>query len=183
HWVRMQFGLSDWKARRWIAAAHSLEALPQVSEAFSRGDLGIDKTVELSRFATAETEHWLLRWARNVTGAAIRRRADAATRSIDEAREAERARSVTWSYFDENTRFGLTAELSAAEGTIVARAHEHLAQRVPVLPGEEDSACVDARRADALVALACGTFGGDGGGDVAAVIVHAQLDGLLAGSG
>ena len=28
HWLWMRQGFSDWKARRWIAAAHALEALP-----------------------------------------------------------------------------------------------------------------------------------------------------------
>jgi hypothetical protein len=32
HWLRMRYGVSDWKARRWIAAAHALESLPLTSE-------------------------------------------------------------------------------------------------------------------------------------------------------
>ncbi len=52
HWLWMRYGISDWKARRWIAAAHALEGLPQISEAFASGELGIDKVVELTRFAT-----------------------------------------------------------------------------------------------------------------------------------
>ena len=28
HWLRMRYGISDWKARRWIAASHALESLP-----------------------------------------------------------------------------------------------------------------------------------------------------------
>jgi len=56
HWLSMRQGISEWKARRWIAAAHALEALPALSRALSSGQLGIDKVVELARFATAETE-------------------------------------------------------------------------------------------------------------------------------
>src|SRR6266542_6284979 len=63
HWLWMRYGISDWKARRWIAAAHALEGLPQISEAFASGELGIDKVVELTRFATAETEGRLITWA------------------------------------------------------------------------------------------------------------------------
>src|SRR5947209_20265915 len=48
HWLWMRQGISDWKARRWIAAAHVLERLPGVSGAFSRGELPIDKVVELT---------------------------------------------------------------------------------------------------------------------------------------
>ena len=31
HWLKMRYGISDWKARRWIAAAHALESLPLTS--------------------------------------------------------------------------------------------------------------------------------------------------------
>jgi hypothetical protein len=26
HWLKMRYGVSDWKARRWIGAAHALES-------------------------------------------------------------------------------------------------------------------------------------------------------------
>ena len=70
HWLCMRYDLSDWKARRWLVAAHALEHLPLISEAFSTGELGIDKVVELTRFATRETERDLLSWAR---GGVLRR--------------------------------------------------------------------------------------------------------------
>src|SRR6266496_6854466 len=60
HWLWMRYGISDWKARRWIAAAHALEGLPRISEAFSSGALGIDKVVELARFAGPKTEAGLI---------------------------------------------------------------------------------------------------------------------------
>ncbi len=28
HWLKMRYGVSDWKARRWIASAHALESCP-----------------------------------------------------------------------------------------------------------------------------------------------------------
>ena len=52
HWLAMRYGISGWKARRWIAAGHALELLPHVAAAFVRGELGIDKVVELTRFAS-----------------------------------------------------------------------------------------------------------------------------------
>lgn len=33
HWLTMRYGLSSWKARRWIEASHGLEGLPQVGDA------------------------------------------------------------------------------------------------------------------------------------------------------
>src|SRR5436309_500096 len=68
HWLAMRYGISEWKARRWIAASHALEHLPRTSQALASGSLGMDKVVELTRFATAETEERLLRWAERVSG-------------------------------------------------------------------------------------------------------------------
>src|SRR6266508_3053475 len=56
HWLSMRFGISCWKARRWISAGHALEGLPRLSEALANGELGLDKVVELARFASAEDE-------------------------------------------------------------------------------------------------------------------------------
>ncbi len=64
HWLSMRLGISNWKARRWIAAAHAIESLPFISQALSSGELGMEKVVELTRFAAPETERNLLRWAK-----------------------------------------------------------------------------------------------------------------------
>jgi hypothetical protein len=45
HWVSMRYGISYWKASRWIAASHALEKLPGISDAFAGGALSIDKVV------------------------------------------------------------------------------------------------------------------------------------------
>lgn len=179
-WLSIRYGISCWKAGRWIQAAHALEGLPRISEGFSRGELGIDKVVELTRFATAQTEARLIRWAKGVSGACIRRKADLAVRrSLEEVREAEEARSLSWWYLDEGRRFGLQAELPAAQGAVVAKALERLADTLPVMPGEEDAYFVDARRADALVALCSTRIAEDADPDRATVVVHAQLGALV----
>src|SRR2546421_13100872 len=72
HWLWMRYGLSDWKARRWIAAAHALGRLPLIEEAFSTGDISVDKVVELTRFATPESEADLIQWAQRVSSGCIR---------------------------------------------------------------------------------------------------------------
>ena len=61
HWLTIRYGISQWKARRWIGAAHALENLPLIAEALEQGGLGIDKVVELTRFATPKTEARLIR--------------------------------------------------------------------------------------------------------------------------
>jgi hypothetical protein len=182
HFLSMRYGISCWKASRWIHAAHALDRLPRLSEALRSGQLGIDKVVELARFATAETESDLVAWARGVSVGRVRRKGDVTVRqAIEDLRDAQASRFLSWWYFDDGRRFGLEAELPAAEGAAVARALEHLADELPVMPGEEDVWRVDARRADALVALASTSLVGDPDPDRASVVIHAPLEALVSG--
>ncbi len=184
HWLSMRYGLSSWKAYRWIAASRKLEELPLISEALATGEIGIDKVVELTRFATPDDEARLLSWAGDVSCASVRRRGDIEARtSRAELLEAERDRSVAWWYYDDGRRFGLQADLPAADGAVVARAIERLARTVPVMPGEDDSDFAEARRADALVALCGARLSEDPDPDRATVVVHAPLESLLQGTG
>jgi hypothetical protein len=138
--------------------------------------------VELTRFATPETETGLLRWAQGVSVACIRRKGDLSLRpSIEEDREAERSRSLSWWYTEEGRRFGLQAELPAAQGAVVAKALNRLAESLPVMPGEEDLFHAPARKADALVALCSSRISEDSDPDRATVVIHAPLEGLLSG--
>src|SRR5438034_1118137 len=94
HWLWMRYGLSEWKARRWIVAAHALRSLPLIDEAFTSGALGVDKVVELCRFATPETEETLLAWARRASAGAIRARGGPGGAPRPRAGRADRAGPV-----------------------------------------------------------------------------------------
>jgi hypothetical protein len=180
----MRLGISAWKASRWIACAHALEHLPGLSRAFASGELGIDKVVELTRFATPDTEAGLIRWAQAVSGACIRRRADLAVRkSLQATEDAERARCLNWWWLDDGRRFGLSAELPAAQGAVVAKALERAAESLPVMPGEDDACHAEARRADALVAVCSARIAEDADADRATLVVHAPLEQLVRGEG
>jgi hypothetical protein len=179
HWVAIRYGISEWKSRRWVAAAHALENLPLIAEALERGELGIDKVVELTRFATPYEEARLIRWAMTVSVGAVRHRGDLEARaSIKDVRETERSREVTWWYHDDGRRFGLEADLLAASGPVIVNALEREAERIAAMPGEEDEVYASARRADALVALCSARIAADPEPDRATVVVHARLDGL-----
>jgi hypothetical protein len=157
HFVSMRYGISWWKADRWVNAGKALESLPRISAAFEKGELSIDKVVELARFATPETEPRLIRWAKGVSAAAIRRRADVESRpQTEEVTEAERGRYLHWWYLESGLRVGLEAEPPSADGAAVIRAIGREAARIPVMPGEEETCHASARRADALVALCTG---------------------------
>ena len=177
HWLAMRYGVSMWKAHRWVAAAHALERLPGLADVLDRGELGIDKVVELARFAEPGTERGLIRWAKDMSCGAIRHRGDLAARpSVEEVVDVERDRSVSWWYFDEGRRFGLEAELPAAQGAVVARALQRVADAVPTMPDKADGFSASARRADALVALCSTRIAHDADPDRATVVIHAQLD-------
>ena len=177
HWVCMRYGISGWKARRWIAAAHALEGLPALASALEGGRLGIDKVVELARFATAETERELITWARTVACFTVRRQADLHEgEEREELRAAEEQRYLEWWYHDEGRRFSIQGELPGSDGAIVERALERLARRIPEMPGEQGEGSMPARRADALVALASARIGADPDPDRATVVVHASPD-------
>jgi hypothetical protein len=184
HWLSMRYGISQWKSCRWIGAAHALESLPRLSRSLESGELGLDKVVELALFATPEAEADLIRWAGGVSCATIRHRGDLwARRTRAEIVDPEQSRTLAWWWFDEGRRFGLEAELPAAQGAVVARAIERITGQIPVMPDEVDDRSADARRADALVAL-CSTGGSAGAEDRRpTIVVHAQLEGLERGSG
>jgi hypothetical protein len=180
-WLAIRQGISQWKARRWIAAGYALEHLTDLARAFSAGELGIDKVVELARFASFETEAGLIRWAMFVSCAAVRRRADLEVRrGIDDVQEAERSRFLRWWHADDGNRLGLEAELPAAQGAIVASALQRVTDTLPVMPGEEDPTYVEARRADALVAVCSTHLADDADPDRATVVVHARFGDLAA---
>jgi Domain of unknown function (DUF222)/HNH endonuclease len=185
HWLWMRYGISDWKARRWIDTERALETLPATAIAFARGRLGIDKVVELTRLATADNEADLLPWVERVSSGAIRARADRESRrSREDAAELELARSLVWWHENEGRVFCLSASLPAAAGAIVAKALDRMAERVPVMAGEETaSSTSDARRADALVALCSARVAGDPDPDRATVVVHMPVSALSGDSG
>jgi hypothetical protein len=184
HWLWMRYGISDWKARRWIAASNALQSLPSTTEAFVAGRVGIDKVVELCRYVTPESEDDVLPWAERVSAGAIRRKADLAReREEREAADADSARSLRWWSFDEGRRFGMQAELPAAAGAVVARALERVAAQLPVMPGEEGRGPSESRHADALVALSASRLSEDGDLERATVVVHAPVEVVASGRG
>jgi Domain of unknown function (DUF222) len=173
HWLRMRYGVSDWKARRWIAAAHALESLPLTSEAFASGRLGVDKVVELTRFATPETERGLLPWAERVASGTIREKGnELARQSVQENQELEADRSFDWWTDPDGRQLQFEGRLPSAEGRVLVNAVERMMRRLPVMP-EEESPSPEQRRADALVAICSARMAADP--DRATVVVHVPV--------
>ncbi len=184
HWLWMRYGLSDWKARRWLAAAQALQSLPLIDAAFASGTVGIDKVVELTRFATTDTEADLLPWAERVSAGAIRSRGDREIRRhLEEAQEIERSRYLRWWQEDEGRTLCLEARYPAAAGAVIARALERVSDQLPSTPEGEEHLGPDARRADALVAICSARVASDADQDRATIVAHVPLEVLTARGG
>jgi Domain of unknown function (DUF222) len=155
HWLSMRMGISNYRATKLLATALALEGLPRIAEALSTGLLGLDKVIELTRFATAQSEVELIGWAKVRSVGRIRQEAELlARRSLEEAKDAEEVRSLTHWY--EDTRFVMHADLPAHYGPGIIGALKRAETSIPVMPGEEGGDAAPARRADALVALCAG---------------------------
>lgn len=183
HWLGMRYGVSLWKTHRWVEASRAIQELPRVCEALQTGTLGLDKVVELTRFATPRDEARLIRWARGVSSGAVRRRAERqAHPEIQVDRDAHGHRFFRWWWLEDERRLGLEGELPAAEGAAVIAAISQVAARIPEMPNEEGPFHRDRRRADALVAICTGQVG-----ELPlvrpTVVIHAQERGLIRGSG
>ena len=185
-----RYGISKWKARRWIGAAYALEHLPRISHALSSGALHLDKVVELTRFATPATEEKLIRWARGVTPGGIRRRADEEIRkSLKSVQEAESERHLAWWWHEDGRGLEIEGRLPPTEGRAFISAIDRLAKDLPGPAPDERSASgpidctIDQKRADALALLASAKVADDADPDRATVVVHASQDVLARGRG
>jgi hypothetical protein len=179
HLLSHRLGISYWKAERWVACARALEDLPLLARALEQGRLSLDKVVELSRFAGVEDEADLIRWADGASAGRIRRVGELRRRT--QANEAERdaaQRSVWWWWSQDGRRFGLEADLPAAEGLVVSRAIARLAAKIPAMPGEGGRGFAAERRADALVSLSSAALAAETDLDRATIVVHATPEAL-----
>lgn len=181
HWLSARLGISNWMASRLINTAHALPFLPVVDAAFQDARLGLEKVIELARFATPGDEDRLVKWAERVSPACIRRKGDVANRTvIEDATDPDRDRWVRYWWFDDGRRFGFEGEAPADQGAVIAKALDRLADAMPdvidsddaVVPREETLA---ERRADAIYAMASARIAEDQDGDRANVVVHAPI--------
>ena len=181
------FQISKWKAQRWVDAAHAIEKLPHLSGALEAGSLSLDKTVELTRFATPETERKLVRWARRVTVGRIRQRADEALRaSKDEVESAHNERRFEW-WFNDQAMF-FEGMVPAEQGAALVEAIDRLAHELSPDPDaahslldQDEVPCMGQRRADALVMLVTSSDGKETAKPT--VVVHISAEALSRGDG
>jgi len=190
HWISAQLGISNWSARRWVVASEALPRLPQVRSALGSGALSIDKVLELSRYATPETQRRLIAWAKRVTPATVRRAADVANASDrEETIESDKGRHLDYWWTDDGGRLWLEGSWPSDQGAVIAKSLDRMAGRVPDIVADEDveppsfEVSLGVRRADALVALASHRIAEDADADRATVVVHVDAETLGADHG
>ena len=189
HWIACHLEIPWIDAKRCVDAAHAIEELPVIATAIESGELSLAKTVQLTRFATRETETELVKWAKTVSHKTVREAADAAQRlDLDDAATNDRLRNFGWRLIENGTAYSFFGALPAEQGAVVVKAIDRLADSIKLLPEEETgellpdepAETLPQRRADALVLTASHQLSEDFDADRATVIVHAPL-GSLAG--
>jgi hypothetical protein len=127
-WLNWQCGIGANAAREKVRVARALEQLPEIADAFAKGELSYSKVRAMTRTATPANESVLLHVARHGTAAHVEKlvrkyrwtqRRDAA----DESLRQHEHRSVS-SFFDIDGEFVLHARLPSEIGAVVRKALE-----------------------------------------------------------
>lgn len=161
-WLNWQCGIQAGAAREKVRVARALEQLPEIADAFEKGELSYSKVRAMTRVATPANESVLLSVARHGTANHVEKlvRKYRWTQRRDAAQEAQRQHELrsAWCFYDGDGTLVLHARLPAEVGAVVRKALE-AAQRA-VRPAGDVSAetwrqdPAAARRADALKHMA-----------------------------
>jgi Domain of unknown function (DUF222)/HNH endonuclease len=205
HWVSWQCSIAPGAAREHVRVARRLADLPLLRAAFAEGKLSYSKLRAITRVENVQREDELLELAEHATAAQLER----LVRGYRQVTAAERTaadeppeRWVRWDHADDGSLL-LYGRLPAEEGelvtTAVEAAREQLAAECRATPEaaidedvsaetpSEGGPSVGEARADALLALADATLGAQQarrtGGDRHQVLVHVDVDTLVADSG
>jgi len=195
-WLNWQCGIGPVAAREKVRVARALEQLPEISQAFEKGEISYSKARAMTRVATPANEHVLVHIARYGTASHVEKlvRKYHWTQSRDAGKleqQLHAQRRVSY-FFDVNGELILHARLPPEIGAVVRKALDAAVEAVRepsdlpeshgYVPAETDtheSPPAGARRADALKHIA-ETFlarrGDDTGAGAAAdrlqIVVH-----------
>ena len=178
-WLAAHLGISVSEGLRRTKAAHAMERLPMLSLALEDGLLSFEKVIQLARYLEPDTEAQEILWAQKARLDAIKRKADVANRpTLNDVQALEVSRYLSMWECDEFGSLGIQGRLPAAEGALFKAAIEQAAKAVPVTPDEEPDE--EQRNIDALYQLTVGRSSGRPDPVRPTVVVHADLDALIA---
>jgi Domain of unknown function (DUF222)/HNH endonuclease len=128
HWLNVFCGIGTVAAREKVRVARALESLPQISEAFRRGEISYSKVRAMTRIATPAIEEDLLNVARHGTASHIARLVRH-FRVVERQAEGEQAEAIQRerylrTYHEDDGTLVLQARLPAEVGAVVVRAIE-----------------------------------------------------------
>ena len=187
HWIACRFEISWIDAKRRVDASRVIEDLPLISTALEEGRISLDKTVQLTRFATPETEKKLLKWAKTVSLKCVRETADAAqARSLEDVCDTDRLRNFGWRKIEGGAAVSFYGALPAEQGAVVATAIDRIAEsmkeapheEIPDLFPEEMPSTLAGRRANSLILMASHELSTDFDADRATLVIHAKAESL-----
>ena len=132
-WLNWQCGIGAVAAREKVRVARALEQLPEIADAFAKGEISYSKVRAMTRVATAANESVLVHVARDGTAAHVEKlvrkyrwtqRRDAATVVAAQARAAQRLVLLR-----RDGEFVLNARLPPEIGAVVARRSRSLSKQ------------------------------------------------------
>lgn len=181
HWLQMKTSVSDRTAREWVAAAHALESLPQISAAFEEASLSWDQLRPLTSFATADEDERLAQDAPCWSPAALEveaRRRRRTTPSEAEKTHADRFLKRRWDRQSGVLR--VWGQLPYDQGALVEQTLDAMAKKTR---STASSGPLAALRADALTELCSSWTSERRDGDTSTVIIHVAANELAAARG
>jgi hypothetical protein len=156
-WLSIQAGLDYHTSSDLLRVGHALAELPLIRQAFSAGQLSLDKVRALLRVATPADEEIWLELALGADAALLARICREVRRSMDadapgQAAKLE-ARRGLWTRVREDGMHRLVALLPPEDAGLVTAALEAVARSDALPPREEAQDKWAGRRSDALVAV------------------------------
>ena len=189
-WLAWRCDLSMTTALEKVRVAHALKTLPEISAAFSTGELSYSKVRSLTRVANANNEAELVAFALRHTAAHVAERCRelrcGSVDSIDSAARAYANRSLRVRRDHNRHMMTITVELPMDTGELVEKALDKARDdEVLQVPDLADTAW-RTRQADAFVNVVSAYLSGDGSAasnDNYLVTVHVDQSALAGGEG
>lgn len=167
HWLNYYCGISPGPAREKLRVALSLDNLPLIDAAFSKGEISYSKVRAMTRAATPDNEDFLLMIAKHGTASHVEKLVGKYERveklSRDEHSKVQtEGRKLSW-YTDDDGMLAFRGRLAPEDGAVFLKAmdavmhqmNEEKFQRERAAPAEvETSVTFPQKRADAVVRMA-----------------------------
>jgi hypothetical protein len=186
-WIIVQLGFNRYTAETLLRAGHAALALPEVGQAFSAGELSLDKVRSVSTVATSQDQAQWVEVAREASPPQLarlcRQSRNAALVDAPARVQAQRAQRSLRTWWDDLGMLQLHGALLPDDGAMVRAALESVGRRLAAERSDSTDPAEDpaaALRADALVAACGAALGGDAPLSPAQMVVHVDL-GVLTG--